>query len=57
MCEVGNERVFVRPVNPDSLEDTDLSKAAQIPRSANLVDVVSSATDRIPLVLNYHPFN
>jgi hypothetical protein len=44
---------------PTSLLDTAFSKASQIPRSDTLTGPVSNVTgnNKIPLVLNYHPFN
>ena len=50
---------FVQRGYPTSLLDTAFSKASQIPRSDTLTDPVSNITgnNKIPLVLNYHPFN
>ena len=50
---------FVQRGYPTSLLDTAFSKASQIPRSDTLTDPVSNVTgnNKIPLVLNYHPFN
>ena len=50
---------FVQRGYPTSLLDTAFSKASQIHRSDTLTDPVSNVTgnNKIPLVLNYHPFN
>ena len=50
---------FVQRGYPTSLLETAFSKASQIPRSDTLTDPVSNVTgnNKIPLVLNYHPFN
>ena len=50
---------FAQRGYPTSLLDTAFSKASQIPRSDTLTDPVSNVTgnNKIPLVLNYHPFN
>jgi hypothetical protein len=51
--------VFVQRGYPTSLLDSAFSKASQILRSDTLTDHVSNVTgnNKIPLVLNYHPFN
>ena len=50
---------FVQRGYPTSLLDTAFLKASQIPCSDTLTDPVSNITgnNKIPLVLNYHPFN